>query len=181
MKVLSMDELEKMFSGSGNLTIEDIGISKSIVNDIMMNEVADKVAEILLKHIQSDIYDAYSPKVTRWGSWRATPPGWVRLNDREVQYSRRGSLMYDALGMYRAMQGDELFVTADAEANEAVYGSWSPQGHGSFLQMLESGPGPVWKGAFPRPAISNAQEEVDSSPEIQEAFRRGLKRHGIKI
>lgn len=178
MRILSMDELEKMFSGgSGKVSLGEIGVSDSVIQDIMMHEVADVVEKILLKHIQTDIYDAYSPHIY---SWNTTPPGWYRLNDREIQYRRRNSLLSSA-GIYKEMNGNELFMTSDVEANQAVIGVWSSHGHGSFLQMLEVGPGPVWKGAFGRPAISNAQEEIDSSSDIQKAFDAGLKRHGIKI
>ena len=180
MKVLSMDELTAMFSDvGGEKGLQTFGISKNIVNDIMMHEVADVVEEILLKHIQSDIYDAYSPHPFNWSG--NPPAGWYRVNDKEIEYKRRNSLTFSSLGSYREMQGDILFVTADAEANQAVIGNWSPVGHGAFLQMLEAGPGPIWHGAFPRPAISNAQAEVDSSPEIQKAFMRGLRRWHIKV
>ncbi len=178
MQVLSMDELEAMFSGGkGQISLDKLGISDSVIRDIMMHEVADVVEDILLKHIQSDIYGAYSPRIY---SWSTTPPGWYRVNDEEIQYGRRGSLMSSA-GIYKEMNGDELFMTSDVEANQAVIGTWAAQGHGSFLQMLEVGPGPVWRGAFGRPAISNAQAEIDSSSEIQTAFEAGLRRHGIKI
>lgn len=178
LRTLTWDQLEQMLTNSGKFARDTIGVTQDVEDDIMMHEVADAVAEILMRHIQSDIYGAYTPKVIQWGKSNV-PTGWRRLNDHEIQYARRGSLTYGALGMYREIQNGTLFVTSDAEVNQPVIGSWNSSDHGAFLGLLEDGPSRVFSGVGPRPVINNAQAEIDNSPEIEEAYERGLKRHGI--
>lgn len=128
-----------------------VSLSREDREDILMNDVAPIVVDILKKHIQEDIYDAWEPTV----------------------YHRRYSLEKNIIC---SIDDDgELFVTSVAPPAPPHLG-WSNTGEGSFLYMLEVGNMGWWKKGFPRPAISLAQKEVDNSTEIEAAIQAGIKR-----
>lgn len=179
MQIVSMEELEAMYGQSGTrFDLKDIGVNDAMIRDIMMNEVADIVWDILQKHISEDIYAAYSPHTTYYG--RNPPVGWIGVGQEGYyRYARRWSLYENKVSK---MLGDTLFVTSDAEPNMSVMGSgWTHNNTGGFLQMIGTNPGSAWKGRFPRPAIQNAQDEIDNSPyaakALEIAFARGLSRY----
>lgn len=120
--------------------------------DILMNDVAPVAIDILLSHIRKDIYDAYQPSF----------------------YKRRYSLLSEGNIMYKMIDDNTLFVTSTAQPNGKR--GFEP---GGFLQMLEEGNLGWWKQGFARPAISNAQKEIDSSAKITSAINRGRKRLNI--
>lgn len=40
----------------------------------------------------------------------------------------------------------------------------------------------IWRGGFPRPAVTNTQNEIDTSQEIKSAIQNGIQREiGICI
>lgn len=180
--VKSWSELESMFNDAGSTELlEQMGVSKDAVKDVLMHDVADEMEKILLKHIKSDIYGAYSPHKFKWG-WNYVPPGFVRLGteyttSRYIQYKRRGSLNNKGTMVRKMLDDNTVFVTQDAPPNESVIGSGWESNEGGFLQMLGTHVGRIWHGAFERDAITPAQAEIDSSPEIQAAFERGIKKY----
>ncbi|MFQ8982634.1 MAG: hypothetical protein ACLR6W_00015 [Evtepia sp.] len=120
---------------------------KNECNQIIETEIVPKAEEILRKHIASDIYGAYTPK----------PGAWVN----GTTYSRRHVLEGS---VYSRKEGEGRYlVTSDASASPSVVPgySFSPRGAGSFLALLESGNMGIWRGGFARPAVGNAQKEVD--------------------
>lgn len=117
---------------------------------ILEDDVCPVVEEIVLRHIHDDIYSVYKPKPGRW------------VNG--TTYERRYSLL-DKRNMYHEMQdnGRTLMVTSVAKASPSVVKGYSFHNRrpGAFLSLLESGNMGIWFGGFPRPAISNAQREID--------------------
>lgn len=184
MKIVSMQELETMYGrhDGAPLDMEDLDISDLIVRDIMLEEVSDAVWDVIEKHISTDIYAAYSPKQTYYG--KHPPVGWVRVGGREsgvYSYQRRWSL-YDRDNMVTKIIGlNTLFVTSDAQPNESVVGSGWNGAVGGFIQMIGTNPGPIWRGRFARPALQNAQDDIDNNSWTQralaEAFMTGLERY----
>lgn len=126
-------------------------IDTSSARIVLMEYVAPVVEEILRKHIEMDVYGAYDPKV----------------------YTRSNSLTANVRSMLIA--DDELLVTSTAVPNTPHVG-WHSSGDGSFLYMLEVGNLGWWRKGFPRPAIHNAQREVNSSTAVKAAKRNGIKR-----
>lgn len=126
-------------------------IDAATVKTVLMDYVAPVVEEILRKHIQEDVYGAYSPTL----------------------YVRRGSLTSTITS--RMIADDELLVTATSQPNAPAHG-WASSGEGAFLYMLEVGDLGWWRKGFPRPAISNAQKEVDESAAVEQAKKAGIKR-----
>lgn len=117
---------------------------------ILMDYVAPVVEEILRKHIEKDVYGAYTP-------WR---------------YNRRGSLT--ARIQSKILPDGTLLVTSMAEPNVPHTG-WQSSGDGAFLYMLEVGDLGWWRKGFPRPAITNAQKETDHSGKVKAAIKQGRK------
>lgn len=126
-------------------------LDTSAARIVLMEYVAPVVEEILRKHIESDIYGAYNPKT----------------------YTRSNSLTANVRSML--ISDNELLVTSTAVPNTPHVG-WYSSGDGAFLYMLEVGDLGWWRKGFPRPAISNAQREVDSSTAVESAKRNGIKR-----
>lgn len=128
-----------------------MALDTSLARIVLMEYVAPVVEDILRKHIESDVYGAYGPSV----------------------YQRRMSLVNNIRS--QMISDNELLVTSIAQPNKPANG-WHSSGDGAFLYMLEAGDLGWWRKGFPRPAISNAQREVDSSTAVESAKRNGIKR-----
>ncbi len=131
--------------------------------DILNRDVAPVAIQIVKKHIQKDIYDAYTP----------ITGGWVN----GTTYSRRHVL--EGSVYHTFIHDDEIMVTSNATASKSVVKGYSFHNRrpGSFLQLLESGHMGIWRHGFPRPAIGNAQSEIDRSSAIRSAIQAGLDRY----
>lgn len=139
----------------------EFGLTQAEKNEILEKYVRPVMERILMEHIAHDIYGAYSPK----------PFAWIGGET----YHRRGSLLPKG-SLYHEITGDTIMVTSDAEP-ESIWGGFGG-GHGGFLAMLESGNMGAWSRAtgrgLPRPALSQAQSEVDKSSELEAAVHRGI-------
>lgn len=131
--------------------------------DILSRDVAPVAIQIVKKHIQKDIYDVYTP----------ITGGWVN----GTTYSRR-HVLEDSV-YHTFIHDDEIMVTSNATASKSVVKGYSFHNRrpGSFLQLLESGHMGIWRNGFPRPAIGNAQSEIDRSSAIRSAIQSGLERY----
>lgn len=132
-------------------------------NDILKRDVAPVAKEIVKRHIKHDIYDVYTPKTN----------GWVD----GTTYQRRHVLDGSVYSTF--VDDDEIMVTSNATASKAVVPGYSFHNRrpGSFLKLLETGRMGIWRGGFPRPAIGNAQKEIDRSSAIRNAIQSGLDRY----
>lgn len=129
---------------------------------VLENDVAPVVEDILQKHIKSDIYDAYSPKEGAWVGG--------------TTYKRRHVLEG---GIKSSLESDgTLLTTSDAVAGQSIVKGYefSNKYEGAFLQLLESGHMGIWRSGFARPAVSNAQREVENSSKVSRAIRTGIER-----
>lgn len=142
------------------------------VNDkaskILEKDVAPVAEEILKEHIKSDIYDVYTPKENGWVDGKT----YERRNDLED-------------GVKSILQNNNtLCVTSTTKASPSVLDGYSFRNRytGAFLKLLESGNMGIWKGGFPRPAVSNTEKDFETNSEIKEAIKNGIKREiGIYI
>lgn len=142
-----------------------VAAAEKKVTRILKQDVAPIVEEIVQSHIQSDIYYAYSPR----------PGAWVNGST----YQRRHFLENNVTSSLS--DSETLFVTSTATASPSVVKGYSFRNRypGAFLKMLESGNTGIWRKGFPRPAISNAQIEIDDnlqSGSISRAIEQGIKR-----
>lgn len=137
-------------------------------NQILQTDVAPVAENILKKHIKSDIYDVYTPKEN----------GWVNGET----YKRRHSLEQ---AITTIPQGENtILITSAATASPAIITGWSFRNRypGSFLKLLEAGNMGIWTSGFPRPAVNNTQDDIDSSRKIKSAIKSGIEREiGICI
>lgn len=135
---------------------------------ILQRDVAPVAEDILKKHIKSDIYDVYTPKQN----------GWVN----GTTYQRRHALEQAVTTIVQDKH--TILVTSTATASPAVLSGWSFHNRypGAFLKLLEVGNMGIWRGGFPRPAVTNTQNEIDTSQEIKSAIQNGIQREiGIYI
>ena len=135
---------------------------------ILQRYVAPVAEDILKKHIKSDIYDVYTPKTN----------GWVN----GTTYQRRHALEQAVTTIVQDKH--TILVTSTATASPAVLSGWSFHNRypGAFLKLLEVGNMGIWRGGFPRPAVTNTQNEIDTSQEIKSAIQNGIQREiGICI
>lgn len=124
----------------------------SAPSDEIVRAVASEVETILLKHIKSDIYGAYTP---REGAWVGGST-----------YQRRHVLEGNIKSTLEA--DGTLITTSDAPAGQSVVRGYNfSNADSGFLQLLESGHMGIWKHGFARPVVANAQREVDESPKIR--------------
>lgn len=137
-----------------------------VASNVLKNDVAPVAEDILIKHIKSDIYDAYTPKQN----------GWVTPEGKATTYERRHVLERSVTSY--TTNNDTLLVTSTAMASKSVVKGYSFRNRydGSFLQLLESGNMGIWRGGFPRPAVKNTQDEIDRSRRITSIIRQGIQR-----
>lgn len=136
--------------------------------DILTEHVVPVMQEILKRHIQTDIYDAYTP-IDHYTFGGKIYEGYKRRHILER------SMYWEIQGRNR----DTAMVTSTAKANKPIVKGYSFHNRrpGAFLKMLEGEKRGIWKNGFPRPAISNAQREIDKSKEIERAIQAGIDRY----
>jgi hypothetical protein len=143
-----------------------VSAAQAACADILKTEVAKTAKAIVDKHIQSDIYDAYSPAGYESGG-----------------YSRRGALGSPGNTIDKMIDEETLLITNIAPPSPPVFGGGSS---GAFpdelLYWINEGLVPNYFNdkdypwMHPRPAIDEAQEEINTSQEINAAINSGVKR-----
>ena len=130
---------------------------------ILVTDVAPVAEEIVRRHIETDIYAAYTPR----------PGAWVN----KTTYQRRKRLPEEVTHFVQE-KGTSILVTSTAKSSKSIVKGWSFHNRrpGSFLSLIEHGPFGIWRSGFPRPAISKAQQEINSGEGIRDAIRSGIKR-----
>lgn len=145
------------FEDVGEL-IEAVG---SAPTDDVIKLVANEVEAILLKHIKSDIYGAYTPKEGAWVG------GSTYVRRHVLEDNIKSTLEADGT----------LLTTSEAPAGQSVVKGYNfSNADSGFLQLLESGHMGIWKNGFARPVVANAQKEVDNSERIRSILENGMKR-----
>lgn len=136
---------------------------------ILKEYVAPVAEDILRRHIQTDIYDAYTPKTN----------GWVSSDGKRETYQRRHVL---ERAVRSVLEDDNtLLVTSTARPSPSVV-----KGHnfinrydGSFLELIQSGHTGIWKGGFPRPAVRNTEadfKDFDKGKRLGSVIQYGIRR-----
>lgn len=144
------DSIDDLFQAIGGV---------EIIDEAQMGAVIEEGKNVLYKHIQSDIYGAYTPK----------PGGWVG----GTTYARRNSLSKGSLIAINEPDGMITITSTAVPGTPVGRGSISSE-PGSLLKLIESDKHGLWRGGFPRPAVSNAQSEIDGGAlmsAIEKAFR----------
>lgn len=137
---------------------------------ILDKDVAPIAKKIVRNHIETDIYGVYTPRDLGW-----VDSNWLRATyERRYSLLKRGAIYHK----FTTDKSDEIMITSDAKASPAVVKGWSFRHRyaGAFLKLLETGNMGIWSGGFPRPAIGNAQKEINRSSEIRRVIQQGLDR-----
>lgn len=116
-----------------------------ILNELknsLQNEIADMVDQTIKEHAISDVYGGYSP----------------------ASYNRRGLLKSG--GNYKHdINGFSLTVTDETPGSHPSGYGYTPSGT-ELSEIIETGAqgngGGLWRDAFARPYMANAQREVDT-------------------
>lgn len=121
--------------------------------------------KILSKHVQKDLYGAYTPK----------NGGWVGGET----YQRRMSLIDESryISVFDYID-NEVTITSVAEPSPPIVdGSvFHPEDYGAFLQMHEVGHMGIFRAYFPRPVISRTQEEFDRNIQAHGTIARAIEK-----
>lgn len=141
-----------------------ISAIESKIPQVLEDYAVPVMKDILCQHIYTDIYQSYVP----------TPNGWIGGST----YQRRRNLpnsLYDIIE--REDDGYVAMVTSNETFSPIISGysfnnNYNP---GAFLEMIETGNMGIWKSGFPRPAVSNAQKEINTSSQLKEAIQKGLE------
>ena len=141
----------------------------------MEDEVFEEVRDVYQKHIDSDVYDAYSPA-------------------SDVRRDVRGGLIADE-NIVGNMSGESLEVKNVTPPSESIatFGqSFAPESDTQLMDWIEHGAayhgnakyifnrdmsGEPW--ANPRPATQNTIDDLRANGQHIEALKRGLKSRGI--
>lgn len=130
-----------------------------IIDEAQMGVVIEEGKNVLYKHIQSDIYDPYTPKPGRWVGGST--------------YVRRNSLSEGSLVAINEPDGT-ITITSTAVPGAPVGRGSIRKEPGSLLQLIEGDKHGLWRGGFPRPAVGNAQKEIDSGA-LMSAIEKALQ------
>lgn len=140
----------------------NIGLTDAEAKEVLEKYVLPIMERILLEHIESDIYGAYTPKEYGWIGGKT--------------YKRKYSLT-SRMALYHEVHSTNMMVTSLAEP-ENLWGGFDGS-YGGFLAILEDGNMGAWSSVtgmtLPRPALSNAQKDVDQSKELDAAAERGVQ------
>lgn len=148
-------------------TLKDLLNSKILtdaIEDSLAEEVADIVCDIQLEHIQTDVYNAYSP----------------------VIYSRRGDEggLGDRSNIDVLVSDKELVIENNTSKDER-YGI-NPTDK-SLTEIIVTGDGYMFTGkgdgAYlqPRDFIGNTKEDLRQNKQHIKAMKKGLKRNGMNV
>ena len=141
-------------------------------NEILVDEVAEEVGDIIHKHVISDVYGAYTP----------------------VEYQRRSDGISDRDNIVGELVGDgKIFVKNIAEPNESVFGTaYAPGDDTEFSKWINYGLSPMlYRGkdgnthrlptnSPERPFMDNAREEVRQTKAHIKVLQSELEKKGIK-
>lgn len=117
------------------------------------NEVKQEVTETMQEHIQSDVYDAYTP----------------------THYDRTYQLMDDIEGEMINENTLKVENTRSENGRDIVEVIETGKGYEwGYIRNLDEEIGA-------RPFVENTKEELRSTGKHIEAFKRGLKREGIDV
>lgn len=148
-----------------------ISATEKEIKNILTKDIKPVGEKILKEHIKTDIYVASTNKgFPRYGKW-------VNGTTYQRRHVLENSIWTD-ISPTKAEGGFVLTVTSNATASPSVVKGYSFHNRypGSFLKLLESGNLGIWRSGFPRPVISNTQDDFNSGTEISKAITEAITR-----
>lgn len=137
------------------------------VNASLKEDVGEKVKEIMLEHIETDVYNAYEPKTY---SRRGDDGGLSDPDNIVVQREYDGAVSIENVTVGRE------FYFQDREAIR------SDNADSPLAPIIETGKGyDYWNKSFPRPFVKNTVEEIVQDKIIENTLKEGLKKQGLEV
>ena len=137
------------------------------VNTSLKEDVGEKVKEIMLEHIETDVYNAYEPKTY---SRRSDDGG---LSDPDNIVVQRE---YDGIVSIENVTVGREFYFQDREAIR------SDNADSPLTPIIETGKGyDYWNKSFPRPFVKNTVDEIVQDKIIENTLKKGLKKQGLEV
>lgn len=149
--------------------------AETAVEFILKQDVAPVAEDILRAHIIHDIYEAYTPKQNGWVNnttyerRRELPE---RVVSRLIRDGATQTSHLDTLAITSLATPSKPIVKGSTFTEDPIEGRYG----GSFLALLESGRMGIWRGGFPRPAVTNAERDMKTNKAVRDAIRNGIKR-----
>jgi len=146
------------------------------ITKALENEVTNKVKDVMVKHIEDDVYSKYTPNPNSQNS-----------------YDRRGvnEGLADASNIGGVMVSDTLEVFNAAVANPDIYidgNAYQSQNKGEYLTpIIEYGQGYDFSNdgnsgyEKPRPFVKNTRDELKQTKVHVKALKQGLKNQGVNV
>lgn len=162
-----------------------------VKNEIMsavqasMSTVGDFMKDALQRHIETDVYDAYSPKAYPRRSENAAFGTPLSDMDANTMVNNRGA----GVTLTYLPSGSHSGTTADLPQSSSYYNPDNPRPikpnpvHGdTLIRRLETGKGYDWKTDVPaRPFWQNFVNEMESVGGLFDAFSAAMAAHGFTV
>jgi hypothetical protein len=139
---------------------------KKQISDVLQTDVKEEVISTEQRHIQSDLYDAYSPNF----------------------YERRGTLADEGNFESEMIDDSTIAIKNVATPNDSVVGTlYNPANGTEFMSWIEYGDVPdLWGDGSepwsnPRPVVGNTVKELEETEAHVKALKEGLLKKGIQI
>lgn len=149
----SYDDIDKL--------LNDI---KADIEEVLMDEVLDKVKDIELRHIEDDVFSVYSPKI-----YERRRSGGIDDQDNIVGEVNNMQLSVDNMARF-----DDGYGTYNHGIGLADLINDGEHLNGYFYD---------YPGEFtePRPFVDNTIEEIERTNDVENALEQGLKRRKYDV
>lgn len=156
----------------GNLMSEIETKLKTDIHTILENEVGDRVREIIIDHVHSDVYG---------------------VNPNNVLYERRGGGgMGNIEFNKKEMEGDLTLVVTNEVPSNTAYGGASSNNLGSLIEYGQGGGDLTYRYPYrkdhtesqylsARPFMGNTIKELQGGSEVKDLISSGLSSRGYKV
>lgn len=133
------------------------------VQDVLNNEVKDKVAEVMKKQINAQVYSSYNPSSYKRRHELDKDSNIVGTMINPTTLEVKDVAKLSPPYVKRHSQTNELALT-EIVATQGAYDLWNGKKSGSFLK--------------PRDFIQSSKQEL-SNGEIERALKDGLRKRGV--
>lgn len=144
-----------------------VHLQNNVIPDVMENEVADTTKQVQSRKVQETVYDSYQPfhySRRRWVGGLADP------NNTIATFS------------YGVNEVSMLLQNITKGENDYYIAPLIEHGHGykgMGYEYTQNRDGTQDQYMKPRPFISETIKHLEATMLHKDAFKRGLKRHGI--
>ena len=137
------------------------------VNIRLKEYVGEKVNEVMLEYIETDVYNAYEPKTYLR---RGNNGGLSDPDNIVVQREYDGAISIENVTVGREFYFQDREPIRSNNADRPL------------TPIIETGKGyDYWSKAFPRPFVNNTVDEIVQEKIIENTLKEGLKKQGLEV